>query len=56
MIVAGEMIAGKTTFMKHFLKEGNWLKHSATQRIIWFYAKHQPNLLKQLTEIVQAIE
>ena len=46
MLVAGGRVAGKTTFTKHLLKERNWLIHPTPQRIIWFYAKHQPNLLK----------
>ena len=56
MLVAGGTGAGKTAFTKHLLKEGNWLIHPTPQRIIWCYAKHQPNLLKELTEIVQAIQ
>ena len=47
--------AGKTNFTKHPLKKENWLIHLVPQRIIWYYAK-QPNLLKKLTEILQAIE
>ena len=30
--------------------------HPPPQIIIWYYAKNQPNLLKKLTEILQAIE
>ena len=56
MLVAGGRGAGKTTFAKHLIKERNWLIHPTPQRIIWCYAKHQPNLLQELTEIVQAIE
>ena len=56
MLVAGGRDAGKTTFTKHLIKERDWLIHSTPQRIIWCYAKHQPNLLQELTEIVQAIE
>ena len=47
---------GKTTFTKSLLKEGNWLIHPTTQRVIWCYAKHQPDLLSDLTEILPAIE
>ena len=46
----------KTTFTKHLLKERDWLMHPAPQRIIWCYAKHQPNLLKELMEVVQVVE
>ena len=56
MLVACGRGAGKTNFTKHLLIEGNWLIHPTPQRIIWCYAKHQLNLLKELTEIVQAIE
>ena len=56
MLVACGRGAGKTTFTKHLIKERNWLIHPTPQRIIWCYAKHQPNLLQELTEIVQAIE
>ena len=56
MLVACGRGAGKTNFTKHLLIEGNWLTHPTPQRIIWSYAKHQLNLLKELTEIVQAIE
>ena len=45
-LVAGGRGAGKTLFTKHLLKKGNWLTHPTPQRIIWCYAKHQPNLLK----------
>ena len=56
MLVAGAMGAGKTTFTKHLLKERDWLMHPTPQRIIWCYAKHQPNLLKELIEVVQVVE
>ena len=56
MLVAGGRGAGKITFTKHLLKEGNWLIHPTPERIIWCCAKHQPNLQKELKEIVQAIE
>ena len=46
----------KTTFTKHLLKERDWLMHPAPQRIIWCYAKHQQNLLKELMEVAQAVE
>ena len=51
MLVAGGRRAGKTTFTKHLLKEGNWLMHRTRQRIIWCYTKHQPDFLNELTEI-----
>ena len=56
MVVAGERGAGKTTFTKKLLKEENWLIHPTPQRAIWCYAKQQPNLLSDLTEILPAIE
>ena len=55
MLVASGGTAGKK-LAKYLLKEGNWLMHPAPQTIIWYYAKNQPNLLKKLTEILQAIE
>ena len=56
MLVASGRGAGKTTFTKHLLKEGNWLIHPTPQRIIWCYTKHQHNLLNELTEILPTIE
>ena len=58
MLVAGGRGAEQTTLINHHLKEGNWLIRPTPQRkrIIWCYAKHQPNLLEELTEIVQAME
>ena len=55
MLVAGGRGGGKTTFTKH-LKEWDWLIHPTPQRILWCYAKHQPNLLKELIGVVQAVE
>ena len=56
MLVADRRGAGKTTFKKHLLKEGNWLIHPNPQRIILWYTKHQPDLLTELTEILPTIE
>ena len=56
MVVASERGAGKATFTKHLLKEGNWLMHPTPQKIIWCYTKHQPDLLNELTEIPSTIE
>ena len=56
MLVAGGRSAGKTTFMKILLKEGNWLIHPTLLRVIWCYAKHKPDLLSELTEVLPAIE
>ena len=56
MLVAGGRGAGKTTFTKHLLKERDWLMHPTPQRIVWRYAKHHPNFLKELMEVVQAVD
>ena len=56
MLVAGGRAAGKTTFTKHLLKEGNWLIHPTPQRVIWYYAKHQPDLLSEVIAHFLAIE
>ena len=56
MLMAGERGAGKTTFTKKLLKEENWLIHPTPQRVIWCYAKQQPNLLSDLKKILPAIE
>ena len=56
MLVAGGRGAGKTTFTKHLLKERDWLMHPTPQRIVWCYAKHHPNFLKELMEVVQAVD
>ena len=55
MLVASGRGGGKTTFTKH-LKEWDWLTHPTPQRILWCYAKHQLNLLKELIGVVQAVE
>ena len=49
MLVAGGRGAGKTTFTKHLI-------YPTVQRVIWCYAKDQPDLLSELTEILSAIE
>lgn len=56
MLVAGVKGSGKTTFTKHLLKERNWLIHPTPQRVIWYHAWHQPDLINKLTEILPVIE
>ena len=56
MLVAGGSGAGKTSFTKTLLREGNCLIHSTPQRIVWCYAKHQPDLLSELKKVLPTIE
>ena len=56
MLVAGGRGAGKTEFVKSLLMHANKYIHPYPNRIVWCYAKHQPDLYKELMRIDQSIE
>ena len=56
MLVAGGRKTGKTEFTKSLLLHANKLISPPLQRIVWCYAKHQPELYESLMEINPAIE
>ena len=57
MIVAGSRKSGKTVFTKHILQYGkDLIKPAMPKRIMWVYAKHQPDLLEELMSIDKNIE
>ena len=56
MLVAGGRGAGKTEFTKKLLTHRNECIDATIKRVVWLYAKHQPNLYADLLEIDDNIE
>ena len=56
MLVAGGRKAGKTEFTKALLRESKTMIDKPPERILWCYAKHQPDLYKELIHITPNIE
>ena len=51
MLVSGGRGVGKTEFTKKLLNNHRQHIHPMIKRVVWFYAKHQPNLFEDLHKI-----
>ena len=56
MLVSGGRGAGKTEFTKSLLKTRDKMIQPRIDRIVWCYAKHQPELFYELKRLIPSFE
>ena len=56
MLVAGLRGAGKSEFVKQLLSLKRYVMTNSPEIIVWFYGRHQPDLLCCLTQEIPCIE
>ena len=56
MLVVGPRGAGKSEFVKQLLSLKCYVMTDPTERIVWFYGRHQPDLFCSLTEEIPSIQ
>ena len=56
MLVAGPRDAGKSEFVKQLLSLKRFIMTNPPERIVWFYGRHQPDLLRSLAQEIPCIE
>ena len=56
MLVAGPRGAGKRKFVKQLLSLKRYIMTDPSERIVWFYGRHQPDLFCSLTQEIPSIE
>ena len=55
MLVAGPRGAGKTEFIKQLLSLKCFMMRNPSERIVWFYGRHQPDLFCSLAQEIPFI-
>ena len=56
MLISGGRGAGKTVFTLNLIRYAGHIFNQIPNRIVWCYAKHQPQLLEELHKINPIIE
>ena len=56
MLVAGPRGAGKSESVKQLLSLKHFIMRNPPERIVWFYGRHQPDLLCSLAKEIPCIE
>ena len=56
MLVAGPRGAGKSEFVKQLLSLKRYIKTNPSERIVWFYDRHQADLFCSLAQEISCIE
>ena len=56
MLEAGPRGAGKSEFVKQLLALKRYIMTNPPEIIVWFYGRHQPDLLRSLTQEIPSIE
>ena len=56
MLVAGPGGAGKSEFLKQLLSLKHFIMTNPTERIVWFYGRHQSDLFCSLAKEIPCIE
>ena len=56
MLVAGPRGAGKSEFVKQLLSLKCYIMTDSSERIVWFYGRHQPDLFRSLSQEIPSTE
>ena len=56
MLISGGRGVGKTEFTKSLLKSRHQMIQPSIHRIVWCYAKHQPDLFYELKRLIPSFE
>ena len=56
MLVAGPQGARNSEFVKQLLSLKCYIKTNPSERIVWFYGRHQPDLLWSLAQEIPCIK
>ena len=56
LLVAGPRGAGKSEFVKQLISLKRYIMTDPPERIVWFYGRHQPDLLCSLTQEIPRTE
>ena len=55
MLVAGPRGAGKSEFVKQLLSLKCYIMMNPPEKTVWFYGRHQPDLVCSLTQEIPSI-